>query len=123
MASDITTIRVHKKTAERIAMYKIPGLSNEDVINFALDRLDPTELAKLYRAWQEEAIAKLSAVSRPLLPNPEEAAVNVPPWRGKSRSSPTPRRTSTPSSARTNPADRASRTASEKNSRASRANA
>ncbi|MHB8584817.1 MAG: hypothetical protein ACYDDF_03130 [Thermoplasmatota archaeon] len=64
--SDLTTIQVHKPTVERLSALKLPGLTYEDVINFALDKLPPQELEKLYADWQKEAIAKLSRSSRPL---------------------------------------------------------
>jgi hypothetical protein len=62
----VTTIQVHKPTVDRLSALKLPGLTYEDVINFALDKLPPAELEALYRAWQKDAMAKLAGAGRPL---------------------------------------------------------
>lgn len=56
-----TTIAVAPKTKDRLESLKVPGLTFDDVINFALDHLDPREVKKLYEDWQAEAFAKLMA--------------------------------------------------------------
>lgn len=67
MADDgVTTIQVHKPTVERLSALKLPGLTYEDVINFALDKLPQKEIEAFYHEWQKESMAKLSAASRPL---------------------------------------------------------
>ena len=94
MASDITTIRVHKETLERLAAVRIPGLTNEDVINFALDNIPPEKLRSLYSEWQREAMEKLMGNARVMEANPHAAGPNAAPWRGKPSSSPSSRKTS-----------------------------
>ncbi len=64
--SDVKLIQVHGETHERLTALKLPGLTYEDVINFALDHLPPEEVEAHYQAWQKEAWKKLSRVSRPL---------------------------------------------------------
>lgn len=64
-SGDVKMIQVHGATHERLTALKVPGLTYEDVINFALDHLSPDEVAAHYAAWQEEAMQKLSKVSRP----------------------------------------------------------
>ncbi|MEK6975167.1 MAG: hypothetical protein AABY18_02355 [Candidatus Thermoplasmatota archaeon] len=56
-----TTIQVSKETVKRLSAMKIPGLTYDDVIRFALDRIPPEELRKLFSQWQEEAFAALLA--------------------------------------------------------------
>lgn len=56
-----TTIAVAPKTKDRLEALKVPGLTFDDVINFALDHLDPREVKKLYEDWQAEAFARLMA--------------------------------------------------------------
>lgn len=63
---DVKLIQVHEPTHERLTALKLPGLTYEDVINFALDKLPPEDIKAWYREWQKDAMAKLSAVSRPL---------------------------------------------------------
>ena len=63
---DVTTIQVHKPTVERLSALKMPGLTYEDVINFALDKLPQKELETFYAEWQKESLAKLSGAARPL---------------------------------------------------------
>lgn len=63
---DVTSIQVHKPTVARLAALKLPGMSYEDVINFALDKLPQKELQSLYAEWQREAMATLGRSSRPL---------------------------------------------------------
>lgn len=65
-AEEVKMIQVHSPTHERLTALKLPGLTYEDVINFALDSLSPAEVAAHYANWQREAMAKLSRVSRPL---------------------------------------------------------
>lgn len=57
-------IQVHGPTHERLTALKLPGLTYEDVINFALDGLTAAEIQRHYEAWQKEAFAKLQRVSR-----------------------------------------------------------
>lgn len=66
MADDVTTIQVHKSTVDRLSALKLPGLTYEDVINFALDKLPPEEIEAFYREWQKEATARLTGVAKPL---------------------------------------------------------
>src|SRR5581483_53025 len=80
MASPITTIRVHKETADRLAAIKIPGLSNEDVINFALDNVPPEKLRELYSEWQKQALEKLFSDPRITQANPEARPPNPTAW-------------------------------------------
>lgn len=63
---DVKMIQVHAPTHERLTALRVPGLTYEDVINFALDHLSQDDIAKHYQAWQKEAMQKLSKVSRPL---------------------------------------------------------
>ncbi|MFO1532194.1 MAG: hypothetical protein ABR562_00620 [Thermoplasmatota archaeon] len=62
----VKMIQVHVPTHDRLTALKLPGLTYEDVINFALDSLSRKEVAAHYEAWQKEAMAKLAAVSRSL---------------------------------------------------------
>lgn len=59
-------IQVHGPTHERLTALKLPGLTYEDVINFALDHIPPSEIEAFYKEWQKDAMAKLTKVSRPL---------------------------------------------------------
>ncbi len=61
MAGASTTIQVSRDTAERLSSLKIPGLTYDDVIRFALDRLPPKEIQRLFNEWQEEAFTRLLA--------------------------------------------------------------
>ena len=54
-----TTIQVSKETAKRLNSMKIPGLTYDDVIRFALDQVSPEELRRVFAAWQKEAFATL----------------------------------------------------------------
>lgn len=63
---EVKMIQVHAPTHERLTALRVPGLTYEDVINFALDHLSPDDIAQHYQAWQKEAMQKLSKVSRPL---------------------------------------------------------
>lgn len=65
-AEEVKLIQVHGTTHERLTALKLPGLTYEDVINFALDKLSQEEIEAHYREWQKEAMAKLSAAGRPL---------------------------------------------------------
>lgn len=65
-SDDVTTIQVRRATVERLGALKLPGLTYEDVINFALDKLPPEEIEAHYREWQKEATARLSRVAKPL---------------------------------------------------------
>ena len=64
-SEQVKMIQVHIPTHERLTALKVPGLTYEDVINFALDHLSPDEIASHYAAWQTEAMQKLGKVSRP----------------------------------------------------------
>lgn len=64
--NEVKLIQVHLETHERLTALKLPGLTYEDVINFALDKLPPEEVKAHYEQWQKEAWKKLSRVSRPL---------------------------------------------------------
>ncbi|MEK6974878.1 MAG: hypothetical protein AABY18_00885 [Candidatus Thermoplasmatota archaeon] len=66
VVDEVKMVQVHASTHERLTALRLPGLTYEDVINFALDHLSEDEIAKHYAAWQKEAMAKLSKVSRPL---------------------------------------------------------
>ncbi len=66
LAEEVKMIQVHGTTHERLTALRLPGLTYEDVINFALDHLSDDEIAKHYQSWQKEAMQKLSRVSRPL---------------------------------------------------------
>ena len=66
MATDVKMVQVHTQTHERLTALKLPGLTYEDVINFALDHLSEDEIKRLYEDWQKEALAKLSAIAKPL---------------------------------------------------------
>lgn len=59
MTSETTTIQVRRPTLDRLNAVKIPGLTYDDVINFALNHLTPNEVQKLYEDWQKAALAKL----------------------------------------------------------------
>jgi hypothetical protein len=61
---DVKMIQVHGPTHERLTALKLPGLTYEDVINFALDGLTPPQIQHHYEAWQKEAYTKLQRVSR-----------------------------------------------------------
>lgn len=65
-SEEVKMIQVHAPTHERLTALKLPGLTYEDVINFALDHLTEDEIAAHYQAWQKEAMQKLSKVSRPV---------------------------------------------------------
>src|SRR5581483_11798420 len=96
--NNTTTIWVKRTTADRLGALKIPGLTYDDVINFALDRIPPKDLKDLYEAWQRESLEKL--LRPPEKPEVSPAA-HAKPWPiGKSSSFPKPRPTST-TSART----------------------
>lgn len=56
-----TTIAVAPTTKDRLESLKVPGLTFDDVINFALDHLDPKEVKKLYEEWQKRAFERLMA--------------------------------------------------------------
>jgi hypothetical protein len=62
--SAATTIAVAPGTKSRLEALKVPGLTFDDVINFALDRLDPKEVKALYEAWQEQAFKTLMSSRR-----------------------------------------------------------
>lgn len=69
MAADVKMVQVHAATHERLTALKLPGLTYEDVINFALDHLAPEEIAAHYEAWQKDAMRRLAQASRPLGPD------------------------------------------------------
>lgn len=64
--SDVKLIQVHGDTHERLTALRLPGLTYEDVIKFALDKIPPEEIQSHYQQWQKEAWEKLSKTSRPL---------------------------------------------------------
>jgi hypothetical protein len=59
-----TTIAVSANTKSRLEALKVPGLTFDDVINFALDRLDPKEVKALYQEWQAHAFKTLMSSGR-----------------------------------------------------------
>ena len=65
-AEEVKMIQVHAPTHDRLTALKLPGLTYEDVINFALDHLSHDEVAAHYAAWQKEAMQKLKGVARPI---------------------------------------------------------
>lgn len=63
---EVKMIQVHAPTHARLTALKLPGLTYEDVINFALDHLSEDEIAAHYQAWQKEAMQTLQGISRRL---------------------------------------------------------
>ena len=64
MEAPTTTVQLRRATAERLNALKVPGLTYDDVINFALDHVPPEEIRKLFDRWQDEALAKLKTSDR-----------------------------------------------------------
>lgn len=52
--AETTTIQVSKETAARLRALKVPGLTYDDVIRFALQNLPPEEVRRRFEAWQAQ---------------------------------------------------------------------
>lgn len=68
VAEEVKMVQVHASTHERLSALRLPGLTYEDVINFALDHLSQEEITAHYEAWQKEAMRTLSKVARSVPP-------------------------------------------------------
>ncbi|MHB8633500.1 MAG: hypothetical protein ACYDBQ_05955 [Thermoplasmatota archaeon] len=62
---DVKMIQVRPSTHERLTALRLPGLTYEDVINFAIDHISREELANHYAQWQQQAMQTLSMPSKP----------------------------------------------------------
>lgn len=59
-ARNVKMIQVRPRTHDRLTALRLPGLTYEDVINFAIDHISREDLAQHYAQWQQQAMETLT---------------------------------------------------------------
>lgn len=59
-----SSIQVSRETRERLAEYKVGGMSYEDVLEVLMGLVEPEEFHERYRDWQEQVASDIRNSSK-----------------------------------------------------------